>query len=366
MDKKNMIEYENLGKLNAPFFHEYKKSFTKTLESGWYVLGKNVLKFEEQFAQYCSTKHCIGVASGLDALTLSLKALDFPKGSEVIVPSNTYIATIISIMQVGLTPILVEPDIKTYNIDPDKITNHITSKTVAIMVVHLYGKACHMDSILTIAQKHHLKVIEDCAQAHGARFKDQAVGSFGDFGAFSFYPTKNLGALGDAGAITTNDDKLASRVRMLRNYGSAKKYHFEDIGQNSRLDEIQAGFLTVKLEKLDQINKHKRLLAKIYLKNLKQDYILPQEDENYYHVYHIFNIRHTKRDDIKTYLFKHGIQTDIHYPLPPHKQKAMINTIGDSTYPISEEIHATTLSLPISYWHTEDDIYQVISVLNSY
>ncbi len=361
-----MIEYENLRSVNKPFFEEYIKSFKDTLESGWYILGENVKKFENEFANYLNSPNCIGVASGLDALILSLKAFDFEKESEVIVPSNTYIATILSILHCGLKPVLVEPDIRTYNIDPTRIEEKISQRTKAIMAVHLYGKPCEMDPILNICNKYNLKLIEDCAQSHGAKYKNKMTGTFGAFGAFSFYPTKNLGALGDAGSIITNDANLAIAIRRLRNYGSDLKYYNELIGFNSRLDEVQAGFLSVKLKKLDAINNHKRKLAQIYFDNLKDDFIKPHIDKNFFDVYHIFNIRHEKRDDLKDYLLKNGIKTDIHYPVPPHKQKAMKEIITEKNFPISEEIHRTTLSLPISYSHTEDDISKVIEIMNMF
>ena len=360
-----MIEYENLAKLNKPFFTAYKEQFEKILESGWYVLGNNVNQFEKEFSSYTESKYCVGLASGLDALDLSLRCFEFPTDSEIIVPSNTYIATILSIVKNGLKPVLVEPDISTYNIDPSKIEGKITSKTRAIMVVHLYGKCCEMDSITNIAQKYNLKIIEDCAQAHGAKYKGQIAGSFGDIGAHSFYPTKNLGALGDAGAATTNDEFVSKKLKALRNYGSKVKYVNEYIGYNSRLDEIQAGFLLIKLAALNEINEHKRKLAKLYFENLKQDYILPVVDKDYFDVYHIFNVRHHQRDLIKSYLLKHEIKTEIHYPIAPHHQKAMKGVLKGN-YPISEEIHNTTLSLPISYYHSEDDIQKVIEVLNSF
>ncbi|MEK7818969.1 MAG: DegT/DnrJ/EryC1/StrS family aminotransferase [Bacteroidota bacterium] len=360
-----MIEYENLGRLNQSFFESFKKKFDETLLTGWYILGKNVEKFEQEYAQFTKSKHCIGLANGLDALSLALRCFDFPAGSEVIVPSNTYIATILSIVQNGLKPVLVESDINTYNIDPSKIEEKITSNTRAIMVVHLYGKCCEMDTILSVANRFNLRVIEDCAQSHGAKFKEQISGTFGDFGAHSFYPTKNLGALGDAGAATTNNDQLALKLRTLRNYGSIIKYNNEYIGYNSRLDEVQAGFLTIKLASLDKITDHKRYLANLYLENLKDDFIKPIFDPEYYDVYHIFNIRHPKRDQLREYLLKHEIKTEIHYPIAPHRQKAMKDIIKGE-YPISEEIHATTLSLPISYFHTSDDILQVIETINSF
>lgn len=361
-----MIEYENLGKLNQPFFEELESAFKETLESGWYILGKKVQQFETEFANYCNTKHCIGVANGLDALILALRTFNFPKGSEVIVPSNTYIATILSIVHNGLVPILVEPDITTYNIDSKKIEEKITSKTCAVLVVHLYGKVCEMDAITAIAEKHNLKIIEDCAQAHGAKYKNVKAGSFGDINAFSFYPSKNLGAIADAGAITTNDNELAETIKSLRNYGSKVKYYNELVGYNSRLDEVQAAFLSVKLKYLDKINEHKRKLASIYLKNLKADFIKPAVHTDYFDVYHIFNVRHPKRDALKEYLLKHEIKTEIHYPVSPNKQQAMKGILDNQSTPISEEIHQTTLSLPISYFHTENDILHVIDVMNKF
>lgn len=362
-----VIEYEDLKKVNQPFFEDFKKSFSDTLNTGWYILGSNVQKFEEEFSKYVGSKYCIGVASGLDALILSLRAFEFPQDSEIIVPSNTYIATILAIVHNNLKPILVEPDIRTYNIDPIEVEKKITSKTKAIVVVHLYGKACDMGEICRLAENYDLKIIEDCAQAHGAMYKNKIVGSFGDFGAFSFYPTKNLGALGDAGAITTDDPKLASAVRKLRNYGSGTKYYNEIIGFNSRLDEVQAGFLSIKLSKLNEINEHKRKLANLYLKNLKNEFIMPLIQPDYYDVYHIFNIRHPERDKLRKYILENGVKTEIHYPVPPHRQKALEGIIGpEEKYPVSELIHSSTLSLPISYGHTENDIMKVIEIMNQF
>ena len=257
------IFYENLYKSNLEFFDEFKIGFSDVLDSGWYVLGKNVKLFEEEFAKYCGSGFCVGLASGLDALTIALKNFDFPQGSEIIVPSNTYIATILSIINEGLYPVLVEPDIRSYNIDPSKIEEKITSKTKAIMVVHLYGKCCEMDKILKIAETKNLKLVEDCAQAHGASFNGKKTGSFGDIGAFSFYPTKNLGALGDAGALTTNDEKFFDKSKMIRNYGSSVKYKNDIVGVNSRLYELQAALLRIKLKYLDKRTEHKRKLANI-------------------------------------------------------------------------------------------------------
>lgn len=360
-----MIDYENLYSVNKPFFESYKEDFEKSLESGWYILGKNVKAFEEEFASYCNVKHCIGVANGLDAMILSLKAFEFEEGKEVIVPSNTYIATILSILHAGLKPVFVEPDIKTYNIDPEKIASKITKDTVAIMVVHLYGKCCHMVEIMNLATAYGLKVVEDCAQAHGAEVNGKKAGSFGDLGAFSFYPTKNLGALGDAGCITTDSDELADKLRAIRNYGSQIKYVNDYIGYNSRLDEVQAGFLRIKLKKLNEINAHKIRLAKIYFERLNDKVVKPVLEKGFYNVYHIFNIRTEKRDLLKQHLLDKGIKTEIHYPIPPHKQKALTGMFTGN-YPLSEEIHATTLSLPISYFHTEKDVETVAAAVNEF
>ena len=359
-----MIEYENLKQLNKPFFKEYKDKFDEILESGWYILGNNVSSFENNFSKFNNSKYTIGVASGLDALILSLKAYNFEKDSEIIVPSNTYIATILAIIHNGFKPVLVEPDIETYNIDPSKIEEKITNKTKAIMVVHLYGQSCDMKPILELENKYNLKIIEDCAQAHGAEYFGQKVGTFG-IGAFSFYPTKNLGALGDSGAITTNDEEFKNIILKLRNYGTNKKYYNELVGYNSRLDEIQAGFLNIKLKYLDDITNHKRKLAKIYLDNLDDRFIKPIEKDGYKNVYHIFAIRYNKRDKLKEYLLENNIKTEIHYPVAPHKQEAMKGII-EGNYPISQEIHDTILSLPISYYHTAEDIYKVCEVLNRF
>lgn len=360
------IPYEDLKSLNESFYTEFQRDFADTLASGWFILGKKVERFEKEFAQYCGAKHCVGVASGLDALMLSLKIFDFAPGSEVLVPSNTYIATILAIMQCHLVPVLVEPDINTYNLDPTQLKSKLTSKTVAIMPVHLYGKVCDMGSIGSFAKEHGLKIVEDCAQAHGAKFRGKMAGTFGECGAFSFYPTKNLGALGDSGAVLTDSDDIAAQLRMLRNYGSTVKYYNEIVGFNSRLDEVQAGFLSIKLKKLDDINLHKRKLADLYFKNLSDKFIKPVRHNDYFDVYHIFNIRHPKRDRLREYLLEKDIKTEIHYPVPPHEQKAMKSVLENCRFPISTEIHATTLSLPISYCHTESQIMTVIDALNRF
>lgn len=364
--KNTVIEYENLALLNAPFFDEYKNAFEKVLKSGWYILGQHVKQFEQEFASYNKASHCIGVASGLDAITLSIAAFDFEPGSEIIVPSNTYIATILSVMQNKMKPVFVEPVLETYNIDPAQIEASITKKTKAIVVVHLYGKTCEMDPIIALCIKYDLKLIEDCAQSHGSTYKGKLSGTFGNFGAFSFYPTKNLGALGDAGAILCNDADLDKRIRRLRNYGSDVKYYNEVVGYNSRLDEMQAAFLLVKLKRLNEINEHKRKLAGIYLNNLKSDYIKPVVDKDFFDVYHIFNIRHPKRDALKAYLQENNIKTEVHYPVSPSKQKAMQGMLDKYDFPISEEIHRTTLSLPISFFHTEENVNRVVEVMNKF
>ena len=361
-----MIEFENLARLNESFFEDYRDSFDKTLKGGWYILGGAVKDFEQAFATYCGTSYCCGVANGLDAMILALRALNFEKNDEIIVPSNTYIATILAIIHNGLKPILVEPELATYNIDPSKIEEKISKRTRAILLVHLYGKICRMDSIMSIVKKHDLKLIEDCAQSHGAMFKNQKAGSFGDFGAFSFYPTKNLGALADAGAITSNNQQYHQTITALRNYGSEKKYYNKMVGFNSRLDEVQAGFLSVKLKALDRINEHKRKLAAIYFDGLKADFIKPAVDPDHYDVYHIFNVRHPKRDALREFLLKNQVKTEIHYPVAPNKQEAMRGIIDEQQTPIAETIHQTTLSLPISFFHNESDIERVIGIMNKF
>ncbi|OGI07759.1 MAG: aminotransferase [Candidatus Margulisbacteria bacterium GWF2_35_9] len=361
-----MIEYENLRKSNQLFFEQYNDSFSEVLDSGWYILGSKVKKFEEEFASYNGASYCVGVASGLDALILSLKVLDIESGGEVIVPSNTYIATILAIIHAGLIPVLVEPDISTYNIDPEKIRRKITDKTKAILVVHLYGKPCDMNSISKIAEKYNLKIVEDCAQAHGAKVIDKNVGTIGDLGAFSFYPTKNLGCLGDGGAILTNNLILYEKLMKLRNYGSSIKYHNDYIGYNSRLDELQAAFLSTKLRYLDRINQHKRTLAAIYHQNLNDHIIKPDIVDDLLDVYHIYPIRHPKRNKLKEYLLNHNIKTEIHYPIAPHKQKAFSLYFKNETFPVSEEIHDTILSLPISFSTTADEVAKVCEVINQF
>ena len=360
------IPYENLNILNKEFEPLFKEKFKQFLDKGWYILGNEVKIFEENFADYCGTKYSIGLANGLDALILGLQVFDFPKKSEVIVPSNTYIATILAIINAGHVPVLVEPDVVTYNINPDLIEAKITSNTKAIMIVHLYGQICQMDKIMAIAEKYNLEVIEDCAQSHGVTFNGKKAGSFGKIGAFSFYPTKNLGALGDAGAITTSDEMLYNKLKALRNYGSEKKYYNKFIGLNSRLDELQAAFLSVKLPFMDKITNHKIKLATLYENGLTNKIIKPIFKNDLSHVYHIYNIRTEKRDELKSFLLENGISTEIHYPVSPNKQEGYQEYFAGTTFEISEEIHKTTLSLPISYATKEEEVKIVIEKINGF
>lgn len=362
-----MIPYEHLERLNARFRPGFEQAFQQFLDKGWYVLGEGVKQFEAAFARFQGEGQlAIGVANGLDALVLCLDALALPKGSAVLVPANTYIASILAIVRAGLKPILVEPDLATYNIDPNKLSSAITPDTRAILVVHLYGQCCDMDPILEFAAQHGLKLIEDCAQAHGATYKGKKAGNFGHCNAFSFYPTKNLGALGDAGAVLCADPALAEKLTALRNYGSHQKYHNQYLGYNSRLDELQALFLTIKLAQLEAITAHKQALAQLYLEGLKPDFVLPQVLPGNEHVYHIFNVRHPRRDALRAHLAAAGIGTEIHYPVAPHHQVALQGYFAGQSFPLSEEIHATTLSLPCSLAHQPQDIEQVIAVMNRF
>ena len=361
-----MIPYENLKRLNEPFEQEIRAGFNAVLETGHYILGHKLEQFEQEFAAYHSAKYCIGVSNGLDAIILALKALKLPKGSEVIVPSNTYIATILAVIACDLKPVLVEPDIRTYTIDPARIEEAMTPNTRVLLIVHLYGKVCEMDSIMQIKQKHGLFLIEDCAQAHGATYKNKLAGTFGEMGAFSFYPTKNLGALGDAGGIICNDERYKNTLSQLRNYGSDRKYYNDIVGYNNRLDEMQASFLSVKLRHLNRMNAHRNKLADLYLANLSSKYILPVKNADFYDVYHIFNIRFPERDALQAYLQTKEIGTVIHYPVPPHRQKALSELFTGQEFPVADEIHRTTLSIPCSFCHTEEEIMEVIDVLNKY
>ncbi len=366
-----MIKFLDLYTINQEHKKELKKAFERVLDSGWYIMGNELKQFESEFASYCGTKHAIGVANGLDALILIIRAYKelglFKEGDEIIVPANTYIASILAISANNLVPILVEPDINTYNIDPSFIEAKITAKTVAILPVHLYGQLCDMESINVLAQKHKLKVIEDCAQAHGATdVNGKRAGNLGDAAGFSFYPGKNLGALGDAGAITTNDDELATTIKALLNYGSQVKYENKYKGVNSRLDEMQAALLGVKLTYLDKDTQKRRQISESYLNSIKNNkIILPKLVFKSSHVWHLFVVRTADREGLQTYLSEHHIQTVIHYPIPPHKQKAY-HEMSNLHLPISEKIHQEVLSIPISPVQREQETETIIRVINSY
>ncbi len=365
-----MIPFLDLKKINQKYADKYVSALNDVLESGWFILGKNVTAFEKAFAEYCGVKHCIGVANGLDALILVLEAYKeaglMSDGDEVLVPSNTYIASILAISRAGLTPVLVEPDIKTYLIDPAKLEARITKRTKAILPVHLYGQLCDMDAINKVAAKHGLKVLEDSAQSHGAVYKGKKSGNLGDASGFSFYPGKNLGALGDAGAITTNDDTLAEALKALRNYGSHVKYQNLYKGINSRLDELQAAFLLHKLKGLDGENGRRKEIAKQYLSGIKNTKItLPVCSIEEGHVWHVFVVRVPDRENFLQYLTANGIQIVIHYPIPPHKQVAY-SFLANESYPISELIHDQVVSIPISPVMEDADVNYVIEKLNNY
>ena len=366
-----MIHFLNLRKLNQPFEVAFQKKMKQFLDDGWYILGNEVKQFETDFASYCSTKHCIGVGNGLDALVLIFKGYihlgKLQKGDEVIVPANTYVASILAVLQADLVPVLVEPRLETYNINPDEIEAKITSKTKAILPVHLYGQLCEMKAINEIAQKHNLLVIEDAAQAHGSQFSEnEKAGNLSHASAFSFYPGKNLGALGDGGAITTNDDGLAEVLFSMRNYGSKVKYENEIIGVNSRLDELQAAFLNIKLKQLDSENEFRRSMAKRYLSEIKNEkVIMPSWDLSQNHVFHLFVIRTSNRLELQNYLKENGIETMIHYPIPPHKQKALSNW-NNLSFPITEKIHDEVLSIPLNSGLKASEIQHIITILNQY
>ena len=366
-----MIHFLNLRKLNQPFETAFQKKMKQFLEGGWYILGNEVKQFETDFATYCGTKHCIGVGNGLDALVLIFKAYihlgKLQKGDEVIVPANTYIASILAILQADLVPVLVEPRLETFNINPEEIEAKISSKTKAILPVHLYGQLCEMKAINEIAKKHNLLVIEDAAQAHGSQFSEnEKAGNLSHAAAFSFYPGKNLGALGDAGAITTNDDALAAVLFSMRNYGSKVKYENEIIGVNSRLDELQAAFLNIKLKQLDSENEFRRSMARRYLSEIKNDkFIMPTWDLSQNHVFHLFVIRTSNRMHLQNYLKENGIEIMIHYPIPPHKQKALSNW-NHLSFSITEKIHNEVLSIPLNSGLKASEIQHIITTLNNY
>ena len=361
-----MIKFLDLKTINERFRCEMDSAVKRVLDSGWYLLGKEINQFEADFAAYCGVKHCIGVANGLDALKLIIKGYGFGPGDEIIVPANTYIATILAICDNGCTPVLVEPKWEMRLIDDDLIEAAITPRTKAMMVVHLYGRAMNMTKVWELAKKYHLKVIEDSAQAHGAKFEGRRVGGLGDASGFSFYPGKNLGCLGDGGAVTTNDDELAAKVRALRNYGSDVKYHFPYQGMNSRLDEIQAAWLGVKLPYLDADNARRRQIAARYCAEIKNPLIeLPQGPNDEAMVWHVFAVTCPRRNELQKYLTEYGIQTVIHYPIPPHKQPCYAEW-NDRSYPITERIHREILSLPISPVLTDEEACEVIQALNKF
>jgi dTDP-4-amino-4,6-dideoxygalactose transaminase len=354
------IPFLNFSPMHAPIRQEMMLAFESFYDSNWFVLGERVKQFEKEYAQFNKIEHAVGISNGLDALHISLIALGIGNGDEVIVPSNTYIATALAVSYVGATPVFVEPNIHTYNIDVTLIEASITTKTKAIMPVHLYGQACEMESIKAIAEKHNLYIIEDNAQSQGASYKGRLTGSWGDMNATSFYPGKNLGALGDAGAITTNNEVLAQKAIVLRNYGSQKKYYNEVIGHNMRLDECQAAFLSVKLKYLHEWTKQRQQIAAWYYEALKdiEGIFLPGKAEHATHVYHLYVIRTSRRDELQAYLSEEDIGTLIHYPIPPHLQQAYVNLgycSGD--FPIAEQIANTCLSLPIWPGLTKELVY---------
>lgn len=365
-----MIKFLDLQAINAQYQQELKQAASRVIDSGWYLLGNELASFETNYAQFCGSNFCLGVGNGLDALRLIFRAYielgDMQEGDEIIVPSNTYIASILAISDNRLKPVLVEPNIGTYNIDADLIKAKITKKTKGILIVHLYGQNAYNEKIGALCEKYKLKLVEDCAQAHGAKFNDRVVGNIGDAAGHSFYPGKNLGALGDAGAVTTDDEKLNETVKALRNYGSHKKYENICQGLNSRLDEIQAAFLNVKLKYLYKETEARRSVAKYYLENIKNEKIvLPKVIDLEGHVWHLFVIRCKERNRLQEYLLEKGIQTLIHYPIPPHKQMAYKDW-NNYSFAISEQIHNEIISLPISTILNNDEIETIVKVINEF
>lgn len=361
------INFNQLDRGYQKFKPEYDQAAISTLESGWYIMGNNGIKFEEEFAKFIGSKYCVGLNSGLDALILAFRALDIGEGDEVIVPANTYIASVLGITENGATPIFVEPD-GFYNLDADKIEDKITDKTKAILVVHLYGQAANMAKIKEIADKNNLYLIEDCAQSHGAKFGDKITGAWGDIGCFSFYPTKNIGAFGDSGAIVTDNEEIYEKVKMLRNYGSKVKYHNEILGVNSRLDEIQAALLSVKLKHYDELRKERSEIANKYLRGVNNGKItLPTIRDNADHVWHLFVVKLDNREKFQNYLLEKGITTQAHYPIPPHLSQAykyLDYKVGD--FPITENYANTVVSLPLYEGMTDEEIDYVIATVNKY
>lgn len=362
------IPFVTFKPLEAELDKNLRAAFDRVYTRSWYIEGVEDEEFEKAFAEYCDIKYCIGVGNGLDALFLALKALEIGEGDEVIVPSNTYIATALAVTYVGATPVFVEPDIRTFNIDPSRIEEAITERTKAIMPVHLYGQPCDMDPILAIVKKHNLYIIEDCAQAHGATYKGKVIGSFGDAAGFSFYPGKNLGALGDAGAAISNNKEIADKIRALGNYGSDYKYHHIYKGNNSRLDELQAAFLAAKLPQLNRMNEERRRIAGMYLEGIKnEEVILPYVPEYANPVWHIFGVRCKRRDELEKFLNDAGIGTNKHYPIPMHLQECYKDLgFKEGDFPIAEEISATELSIPMYYGMTDEEVRYVIDKVNEF
>lgn len=346
---------------------EFEQKALEVLRSGWYVLGREVSSFETEFAGYIGCRHCVGLASGLDALWIAFRILGIGAGDEVLVQGNTYIASVMGITMNGATPVFIEPD-EYYNLDASKLEEKITERTKAILVVHLYGQASNMGEIMKIADKYNLRVVEDCAQSHGAKFNGQMTGTFGDIGCFSFYPSKNLGAFGDAGAIVTNDDRIAEDVRVFRNYGSEKRYYNKVVGANSRLDELQAGLLRVRLKHMDQLEAQKRDICERYLRELDAEkFELPKIREGATHIWHQFVIKSDRRDALAEYLKDRGIGTIIHYPIPPHLSEAY-QYLGfrEGSFPITEEYAKSVLSIPLFYGMKEEEQDYVIHWMNRF
>ena len=362
------IPFVSFKPMEAELNDELRDAFDRVLNRSWYIGGVEDESFEASFASFCGMNYCVGTGNGLDALMLILKALSIGEGDEVIVPSNTFIATALAVSYVGAKPVLSEPDINTFNIDPSRVEDKITPRTKAIMPVHLYGQPCDMDPILEIASKHDLKIIEDCAQAHGATYKGRKAGTFGVAAGFSFYPGKNLGALGDAGAVVTNDKSLADRVRALGNYGSDYKYHHIYMGNNSRLDEMQAAFLSVKLPHLERMNEERRKIAKIYSGSIKNPKVnIPYVIDDCVPVWHVYGLRCKERDALEKHLNDHGISTNKHYPIPVHMQECYKELgYAEGDFPIAEEISRTELSIPMYYGMSDDEIKYVVDCINSF
>lgn len=359
-----MIEHLNLGRVNQPHAAAIQRAVARVVASGWYVLGREGEAFEAEFARYCGAAHAVGVANGLDALTLIFRSYGFPPGSEVLVPANTYIASVLAVTNAGLRPVFVEPDERTYNLDPARVERHLTPRTRAILAVHLYGRCADATALGEIARRHGLKLVEDAAQAHGATHGGRRAGNLGDAAGFSFYPTKNLGALGDAGAVTTNDAALAQKLRSLRNYGSREKYVNEHAGVNSRLDEVQAAILREKLPHLDEENRRRRQLARFYLGAIRHPAVmLPPADAVEADAWHLFVVRHPTRDRLLAHLASRGVGSAIHYPIPPHHQAAYAE-FRHLNLPITERIHREVLSLPLHPQLTDAEAERVAEAVN--